>query len=44
MCKADEEIITYLKLLEGQDRRELAAKLLDYESVAKLEAQHGELT
>ena len=44
MCKADGEILTYLKLLDGQDRRELAAKLLDYESVEKLEAQHGELT
>ena len=45
MCNADEEILNYLKLLEGQDKRELAAKLLgDFESVAALEQTFGDLT
>ena len=29
----DQDVINYLKLVEGQDRGELVAKLLDYESL-----------
>ena len=39
----DQDVINYLKLVEGQDRGELVAKLLDFESLNNLKQVNQDL-
>ena len=39
-CSMDQEVLTYLRKVDGQERRNLAAKLLDFKSEEELIATH----
>ena len=39
-CSMDQEVLTYLRKVDGQERRNLAAKLLDFKSEEELVATH----
>ena len=43
-CGMDQEVLTYLRKVDGQERRNLAAKLLEFKSEEELVATHQDLT
>ena len=39
-CSMDQQVLTYLRKVDGQERRNLAARLLDFKSEEELVATH----
>ena len=42
-CNKDDDVLNYLRNVDGQDRKDLAAKLLNHESAEKLEEAFEDL-